>query len=187
MQRVARSLVVEDDPDLQRVLKEVLEARSDVVKVCDSVCEAGQIIAAFRPELVVLDFQLKDGEGSSVLKDLWAQPQEEAQAPVFVAISGTASPDVTFQLAQLGVRAYATKPLELASFNATLDRALREGPDLKPHLRTTVGQRAIHEVEAEVRETMVKEAVVRSGGSRRGAARLLDISRQLLQHMLRKL
>jgi hypothetical protein len=33
---------------------------------------------------------------------------------------------------------------------------------------------------------MVDEALARAGGSRRAAARVLAISRQLLQHMLRK-
>jgi hypothetical protein len=33
----------------------------------------------------------------------------------------------------------------------------------------------------------VNEALKRSGGSKRGAARLLGVSRQVLQHILRKM
>jgi hypothetical protein len=44
---------------------------------------------------------------------------------------------------------------------------------------------AIHDVEELARGTMVREALARSQGSRTGAARLLRVSRQLLQHILR--
>jgi transcriptional regulator with PAS, ATPase and Fis domain len=49
-----------------------------------------------------------------------------------------------------------------------------------------VGQRQIHEVQDEVRETMLREALGRARGSRRAAAKLLRVSRQLVQHMLRR-
>jgi len=37
-----------------------------------------------------------------------------------------------------------------------------------------------------VREAMVSEALARSSGSRNAAARLLAVSRQFLQHVLKK-
>jgi two-component system, response regulator RegA len=48
-----------------------------------------------------------------------------------------------------------------------------------------VGRVPLHELEAEVRHAMLGEAIARAEGSRRGAARLLSVSRQLMQHMLR--
>ncbi|WP_437764056.1 helix-turn-helix domain-containing protein [Sorangium sp. So ce764] len=42
------------------------------------------------------------------------------------------------------------------------------------------------QVEEQVRTILVDEALARAGGSRRKAAQLLNISRQLLQHSLRR-
>jgi DNA-binding NtrC family response regulator len=106
--------------------------------------------------------------------------------PVIVAMSGQASADESFRLGQWGVRAYLPKPLDLASFNATLDSVLMQPPDLEPHLRAAVGHKAIKDVENLVRETMVDEALAQATGNRRGAAKLLRISRELLQHILRR-
>ena len=61
-----------------------------------------------------------------------------------------------------------------------------EAYDFLPRVRGVVGERSLHEVEREVRATMVNEALTRAGGSRREAARLLKVSRQLLQHILRQ-
>jgi transcriptional regulator with PAS, ATPase and Fis domain len=63
---------------------------------------------------------------------------------------------------------------------------MSEPPDLAPHLKSAVGLVPIKSVEQTVRSTMVSEALARGGGSRRAAARVLSISRQLLQHILRK-
>jgi transcriptional regulator with GAF, ATPase, and Fis domain len=50
-----------------------------------------------------------------------------------------------------------------------------------------VGQLGLREMEDQVRRSMVEEALSRSAGSRRSAARLLNVTRQTLQHILRKL
>ena len=64
---------------------------------------------------------------------------------------------------------------------------LEKPPRLTPRLRAAVGIVGLKEVEALARRTMVEEALARESGSRRGAARLLRISRQLLQHAIRSL
>jgi DNA-binding NtrC family response regulator len=100
-------------------------------------------------------------------------------------MSGKASAEEAFQLARLGVRAYLHKPLDLATLHQALEEALAQPPELETHLRSAVGKIAIKDAERLVRSTMVDEAMARSAGNRRGAARLLDISRELLQHILR--
>ena len=174
---------MEDTERLRRTLTEVLRARAAEVVGVGTVAEARDALSALRPDLLVLDFKLPDGSGLEVLE----AAASVSPAPVVVAISGTAGPADTFRLAELGVRAYLEKPIALADFERALEQALTRAPDLSPHVRSAVGRVGIKDVEAQVRETMVKEAIARSGGNRRGAARLLRVSRQLLQHMLRKL
>lgn len=81
----------------------------------------------------------------------------------------------------------AMQPLSLDTLGAALAEVLKQPRELRTQVRLLVGRRPVHEVEHEVRTTMVHEAMARSEGSVRGAARLLGVSRQLLQHMLRRL
>jgi two-component system response regulator RegA len=178
-----RILVVEDVETLARRLAEALAAPGRVVRHVQTVHDAWRELLEFRPELLVTDVVLPDGTAV----DLLERGRAQDSAPAVVAISGAADPGASFRLAQLGVRAFLKKPVTLPALDLAVSRALNEPPDLAPHLRGSVGRRPVREVEGEVRRTMVKEALARSGGSRRGAARLLSISRQLLQHVLRGL
>jgi DNA-binding NtrC family response regulator len=180
--RSERVLIVEDDRSLLRALERTLAERFLEVRGCRTRVEALALLQTFRPQLLVLDFALPDGDAFDVLR---AAAATEPAAAV-VSISGTARSDQTFELATLGVRAFLPKPLAPGDLERAIDLALSRPPDLRPLLRGSVGHRPIHEVEEEVRATMVDEALARSGGSRRGAAKILAVSRQLLQHMLRR-
>jgi DNA-binding NtrC family response regulator len=59
--------------------------------------------------------------------------------------------------------------------------------ELENLLRSSVGRVGVRELMAAARRVMVAEALARTGGNRRAAARLLGVSRQTLQHMVRRL
>jgi two-component system, response regulator RegA len=175
-------VVVEDDARLRTTLVSALAAREFVVREAGSVKDALAALAEGSPDLLVLDVALPDGRALDVLRAV----AELAPTPCVIAVSGAAGPDESFRLAELGVRAYLRKPFDLAELEAAVERALSEPPDLMPHLKSAVGLTPIKNVEQTVRTTMVQEALARAKGSRRAAARVLNISRQLLQHILRK-
>lgn len=179
---IARLLIVEDNPNLQRTLSDVLTDRADELRATGSAKTARELLESFKPELIVVDMSLEDGSGIDVIR----AAQQMPSVPVAVAISGTATPEESFALAQMGVRHYLQKPLDLMRFEAAVESAINEPPDLVPHLRAAVGQVPIREMEEVVRETMVDEALARSEGSKRGAAKLLSVSRQLVQQILRR-
>ena len=106
--------------------------------------------------------------------------------PLVIAMSGAASSEEAFRLAQKGVCAFLPKPFDLQQLGAVWERALSEPPPVEPWIRQAVGKLPLRALEDRVRETMLDEALARSRGSRKGAARLLEISRQLLQHMIKK-
>jgi two-component system response regulator RegA len=134
------------------------------------------------PDLLLLDVALPDGRAGDVLDAV----RDLSPAPRIIALSGAAGPDESFALAARGVRLYLKKPINLAELEHAVKVALSEPPDLVPHVRSAVGLIPIQDVEEKVRATMVDEALARGKGSRRAAARALGISRQLLQHILRK-
>lgn len=167
---------------LRRSLREALEVRGAEVVACASVAEAHQALADGVFQGIIADVMLPDGNAVDVVE----RAMSCAVAPTIVAISGSASPAVTFRLAQMGVRSFLPKPVRLEELERAIDEALARPPDLRPQVRAAVGRASIHEVEEQVRTVMVDEALARAGGNRRKAAQLLNISRQLLQHILRR-
>jgi two-component system, response regulator RegA len=182
---VEQALVLEDDELLGATLVDALARHDLELRWYRTLRETRACLhddRAFRPGLLVLDVMLPDGTSVDLLREL----ERSSALPAVVAISGEARPEHSFDLAQLGVECFVPKPIELAALEAAFERALRQPIELRPFLRKLVGKRSIGEVETEVRATMVREAMAR-GRSVSGAARLLSVSRQLLQHILRDL
>jgi len=189
--QIQRLLIIEDDDGLRRTMTAALEGRARSVTACRTVAEALEVLSLSSsssddaalppPDVIVLDVQLPDGDAFTILDRVAMLPM----MPLIIAISGEASADQSFRLAQRGVRAFLPKPFNLAMLEQTVDSARAQGPDLIPHLRAAVGHAPVREVEDMVRQTMVTEALGRTRGSKNGAAKILRISRQLLQHMVR--
>lgn len=175
-------LIIVDDRDLQGALDRATRGRADESRCVASVAEAVPLLASWWPDALVLDCDLSDGCGLDVLRAIGGA----APTPVMVAIGGRVAPEHSFRLAQLGVRAFVAKPAVSSALARALDEALATTPDLEPLARAAVGHLGVREVEALVRTAMVMEALARAHGSRHAAARLLAISRQLLQHILKK-
>lgn len=165
-----------------RSLERALAHVADEVRGAGTVTEACEQIVTFVPDVLLLDLALPDGTAFDVL----AAVRACAPAPVVLAMSGTATPLDTFELARAGVRAFVPKPLTLDGVERALREALATAPDVTPVIQAQVGHVPIHGVEERVRKVMVDEALARTGGNRRQAARMLSISRQLLQHILRR-
>lgn len=180
--RFKRTLVVEDDPHLCKALTSSLDSYSSEIRVCCTINEAETVIEDWHPDLMFLDFKLSDG----IALDLLGKISQRSPYPIIIAISAYALPEETFQLARFGVRTFLQKPINLADLEATLDRVSADIPNLVPHIRTAVGAISLKEVEQCVRQTMLEEALGRVDGSRRGAAKLLQVSRQFIQHVVNK-
>ena len=178
-----RALIVEDDADLARSLQCHLSELRVPVKLARSAAEGIELARQALPDLIIIDYKLPDGNARDVVTALMGL----SPWPTFVAISGYAEPLDAFELATLGIHSYVQKPLTPRAFEEALVGARSRKVNLVPVLRQAVGQVGIRDVEQLAREIMVREAIARSNGSRSGAARLLKISRQLLQHVLRSI
>ena len=179
--QVALALVVEDHASLLRSLARSLDPFAGRVLQATTVTEGLRLLQDEGPLLVITDIRLPDGSGVEIARAAAAR----VPAPTVLAISGQATPDEAFRLAQLGVRGYLTKPLRLEDLSAAVHRALTEPPELDPLLRAAVGKADLHQLEDHVRRTLLDEALARAEGNKSHAAALLSVSRQLLQHMLK--
>jgi DNA-binding NtrC family response regulator len=175
-------LVVEDNRRLWRALERALGDRFGELRLAHGVESARDVLHDFKPHLILLDFALPDGDAFDVLDALAGRRPQ----PVVIAMSGRAEPLDTFELARRGVRAFLSKPITIDSLESALRRFADAPPLVLPHVEQAVGHVTLTRLAGDVRDAMIDEALARTDGSRRGAARLLGISRQLLQYLLKQ-
>ena len=178
-----RALVVEDDVALRTAISRILTGWKNVtVSEAGTAAEARQLLADLPPpDLVVIDVRLPDESAFAIVEIV----SQLSPAPIVVAMSGKASPDEAFRLGQRGVRKYLPKPFSIDEFKSAVEEARSEAPDIEPIISAWVGRIPMRELQREVRRVMVKEALALTEGSRSGAARLLHVTRQAVQQILR--
>jgi two-component system KDP operon response regulator KdpE len=113
-------LVIDDEPQIRRLLTVTLEANAYRVLTAASGQEGLVLAAQHRPELVVLDLGLPDISGQEVLRRL----REWSSAPVIIL---SVEDDEAGKVAALdsGADDYVTKPFNTAELLARLRVALR--------------------------------------------------------------
>ncbi len=93
--------------------------RIEVVGVAESESAAVESIKRDRPDVVILDLQLKSGSGTEVIRALRVDPG--LQATCIIVISNHVSPNLRAGCLQLGADAYFDKLKELPALVAKLD------------------------------------------------------------------
>ncbi len=178
-----RVLVIEDDAALRAAIVRTVRGwgASQLFEAGTAAEAREQLAAVPPPDLVIIDVRLPDDSAFNVLDSA----ADLSPAPVIVAMSGKASPDEAFRLAQLGVRAYLAKPFSIQELADSVEAARNNAPNLEPLITASVGRVPMRELQNEVRRVMVKEALAQTEGSRSGAARLLHVTRQAVQQILR--
>ena len=120
MNQPARLLVVEDDPAILRFVRQALEAEGHQVFETDTV-KRGLIEAGTRrPDLLILDLGLPDGNGMSLLRDLrgWSP------LPVIV-LSARGDERDKIEALDAGADDYLVKPFSVGELSARVRAALR--------------------------------------------------------------
>jgi len=125
----ARVLLVEDDEPVRRGLATNLAAHGYVVAEAGSVRDALQRWDAGRPDVILLDLGLPDGDGSTVIRRV----RREATTPILIL---SARGDEADKVAALdaGADDYVTKPFGLAELRSRVAAILRgaAGPSADP-------------------------------------------------------
>jgi DNA-binding NtrC family response regulator len=177
-----RVLVVQDDVVLGESLRDGLRDWGATVHWVRTLREA---IAACAQtfELLVLDTQLPDGSGVA-LAELAVRTRP---APMLLAVGTRQSAREAFRLAQLGAIGFLQKPVARSELSLVLEQLSEQAPDYLPHLVAIVGRVGFREVLERVRRSMAEQALAMSAGNKTGAARLLGITRQAVQQLIRDL
>ena len=132
-----RILVVEDEPDIQKLIRFHLDEEGYQVEVADSGQAGLEAIRRRRPSLVVLDLMLPDRSGTEVCRDIRGDP-DLADLPVIMVTARTEEVD---RLAgfELGADDYVAKPFSPRELVARVKGILRR-INAKPPSDDTPGE-----------------------------------------------
>ncbi len=114
------ALVLEDDPNFQSALAELVEREGFSTSVASSLEEARTVVSQQPPDVALVDLQLPDGNGIDLFKDVEGPPGTDV-----VLITGHASVDTAVDALRLGASDYLTKPLDVARLKAVLANIAR--------------------------------------------------------------
>lgn len=123
----ARVLVVDDDPDVRGLLREMLERAGCLVREARDGREALRILYDARPDIILLDVTMPDMDGWQTLERV----RDLTDVPVVMLTAANAELEKVRGL-QGGADDYVTKPFGrqelLARINALLRRAVAQRP-----------------------------------------------------------
>jgi two-component system cell cycle response regulator DivK len=123
MDRQPIVLVVEDNDKSLKLFCALLELHGYQTETAISVADAVVAAARVQPDLVLMDIQLPDGDGSSALHALRADERTK-DVPV-VAVTAYAMPGDRERLLAAGFDGYVTKPIDAHTFVDGLRDLLR--------------------------------------------------------------
>ena len=106
---LSRICYVEDDEDIQRIVRMSLERIGKfTVEVVGDPLKAIDAMAAFKPELVMLDWMMPGMDGPTLLKTMREQPETAAYPVVFITAKATQKDHA--ELLSLGAAGIVSKP-----------------------------------------------------------------------------
>jgi two-component system phosphate regulon response regulator PhoB len=120
---MARILVVEDEADLQEVLKFNLQQAGHDVLLASSGSDGIRLAKKLRPELVLLDVMLPDILGTEVCRSL--RGDEETNAIPIVMLTAKAEEQNRVEGFELGADDYVTKPFSVRELMLRVGAILR--------------------------------------------------------------
>ena len=123
----SRILVVDDDPETLRYVRDILTGAGYVPLVTGDHEELSHIIRAENPALVLLDLMLTGTDGIALMESV----PELADLPV-VFISGYGRDETVARALKAGAADYIVKPFSPTELTARVEAALRRGAQPEP-------------------------------------------------------
>ncbi|MGR9086169.1 MAG: sigma-54-dependent transcriptional regulator [Gammaproteobacteria bacterium] len=136
-----RILVVDDEPEIRRLVGEILEDEGYQVSMAENASTARDLKKNKNPNLILLDIWMPDADGITLLKEWVAE--DSALCPV-VMMSGHGSVEAAVEATRLGAYDFLEKPLSLAKLLLIVERALetsnlqKENAGLKQQLHADI-------------------------------------------------
>ena len=117
----AHILVVDDEPDIRAMVRDILEDEGYRVDTADGAAAARTALEQSLPDAMLLDIWMPDTDGIALLRE-WSEGGG-LPCPV-VMMSGHGNVETAVEATRLGAYDFIEKPIALAKLLITLERAL---------------------------------------------------------------
>jgi two-component system KDP operon response regulator KdpE len=115
-------LVIDDEPQIRRVVRNAFQHGARVLEA-ESVAAGVDVAAAERPDVIILDLGLPDGDGWEACREIrrWS-------TAAIVVLSARHSDEEKVRLLDAGADDYVTKPFSTSELQARVRALLRRAP-----------------------------------------------------------
>jgi len=113
-------LIVDDQPDIRRVVGEILRDEGLHIETAENADVAREKYKKHSPDLVLVDIWMPDTDGVTLLKE-WKTGEN---SPPVVMISGHGTVETAVESVRAGAYDFLEKPLSTAKLLVTVERAL---------------------------------------------------------------
>src|ERR1700712_2665313 len=127
MAQAQHIIIVDDEAPAREMVGEYLKMHGFTVTLCDGGKSLRGAIETGAPDLVVLDLNMPEEDGLSIIRDL----KSRINVPV-IMLTATASPIDRVVGLELGADDYIAKPCELRELMARIRSVLRRSAPAKP-------------------------------------------------------
>jgi DNA-binding response OmpR family regulator len=146
-------LIVDDDPDILRVLRANLELNDFRVITADSCNSMKVVFKEKRPDLIILDLMLPDGDGIEVCREI---RKSHPEIPVIMLTARDKLSDKVIGL-ESGADDYIVKPFETLELIARIKACLRRTRLAQKEEVLKIGNLIIDRKKREVRKICGKD------------------------------
>lgn len=126
-------LVIDDDPEIARILRWHLESKNREIHVARSAEEAEQILANRQIDLVILDLVLPDTDGRNLLMRLRERPSTATLPVIVLTVKHTAL--AKSECFALGADEFFDKPFDPEAFATAVASKLQRSQELSQDSR----------------------------------------------------
>lgn len=116
-------LVVDDEPDIRELVKDILEDEGYRVVIAGDGIEARNAFSTASPNLVLLDIWMPDVDGISLLKEF----KQQDPTVTIVMMSGHGTIETAVEATRLGAYDFIEKPLSMAKLLRSIELAIESG------------------------------------------------------------
>ena len=124
-------LIVEDVPDILRLLEETLKFKGYNAVTARNGQEALDLIQRERPTLIITDIMMPKLDGFGLVHRLRLNPETRDLPVIFLTATYVALEDKAFAL-NIGVTRFIEKPVNFERFLETIDQLLTQGAPSVP-------------------------------------------------------
>src|SRR5215211_5486406 len=124
-------LIVEDVPDILRLLEETLKFKGYRARTAFNGQEALAIVKSERPALIITDIMMPKLDGFGLVHRLRINPETRDIPVIFLTATYVALEDKAFAL-NIGVTRFIEKPVNFERFLETIKELMAEGAPVVP-------------------------------------------------------